>query len=136
MHIYIPMSAGSRPRAIDPKSYTLRDLLLVTQIMHTKGLIQPDQVLASDQLEDVSQEWFSHIGSVVSRNQMQFPIEKALSPTQLGKLYGNMLQDNEHCKNTTDLANAFYFARIAELELKIASAKTDFLLALHNLAPQ
>lgn len=116
----------------DPSSYTFRDLLLLTQILHTLGLIEPEQ-LRSSKLDEYAEGWFHHKCTVLSRRQGQFPLSDAPSGEQILQLYENMLIDYSPCKDTTELANCFYHLRIKDLESKLADEKAQF-ETLHNLA--
>lgn len=120
------MSKPATSVAADPESYTKKDLLLLTQILHGQGLIQPDDVTSSDQLSEIAREWFDHKSSQLSRSSNEFPISKPLTGQQVVKLFENMLAANEKCATTTDLANHFYFSRIEELEEKLGRDKTRF----------
>lgn len=128
----IQMTKPARSVATDPASYTHRDLLLVTQLLHRLGLITPEQVKNSDRLEELAQEWYSHKSTILSRRQNQFPLESPPTSTQLLKLYDNMLEDNVPCATTTDLANKFYYIRVGELEAQISGYKTQFHSLLEN----
>ncbi|KAF8002365.1 hypothetical protein HF325_003330 [Metschnikowia pulcherrima] len=120
------MTKPGRSVATDPGLYTYRDLLLATQLLHTLGLITPEQVKSSDRLDELAEEWFTHKSTLLSRRQNQFPLEIAPTGQQLLKLYENMLEDYVPCATTTDLANRFYFLRVGELESRIAEYKTEF----------
>ncbi|QBM87303.1 hypothetical protein METSCH_B05050 [Metschnikowia aff. pulcherrima] len=120
------MTKPGRSVATDPGLYTYRDLLLATQLLHTLGLITPEQVKSSDRLDELAEEWFTHKSTLLSRRQDQFPFEIAPTGQQLLKLYENMLEDYAPCATTTDLANRFYFLRVGELESRIAEYKTEF----------
>lgn len=122
-----------RPMESNPASYAFRDLLLLTQILHTRGLIDPDQVRQSDDLNDYGEFWFNHKCTTLSRTQGDFPLEKAATGSQVLELYENMLVDYAPCKNTTELANCFYHLRIKDLESRIAEEKASF-DTLHNMA--
>ena len=120
------MTKPGRSVATDPGLYTYRDLLLATQLLHTLGLITPEQVKSSDRLDELAEEWFTHKSTLLSRRQNQFPLEIAPTGQQFLKLYENMLEDYAPCATTTDLANRFYFLRVGELESRIAEYKTEF----------
>lgn len=119
------MSTERTPNT-DPASYSHRDLLLLTQILHTEGLLEPAQVLNHDKLADIGLEWFNHESTQLSRRQDRFPMLKAPSAKQLGQLYENLLEDYEGCASTTDLANRLYFTLVEQLEQRIAEHKTTF----------
>lgn len=119
------MALAQTRTSMDPASYTSRDLLLLTQLLHTAGLIAPENV-QSAQLDEIAQKWFDHKCTQLACQLGEFPLSKAPTGTQIWELYSNMLEGNENCKNTTDLANTFYFQRLGELETKIKSAKSEF----------
>lgn len=122
-----------RPVEINPASFNYRDLLLLTQILHTRGLLEPDQVRDSPNLDEYGELWFNHKSTTLSRWQEQFPLEKAATGDQVLLLYENMLIDYAPCKNTTELANCFYHLRLKDLESKIAEEKANFEF-LHKMA--
>lgn len=112
--------------AIDPASYSNKDLLLLTQLLHTQGLIVPEAVIAYEKLGDIGREWYNHKSSELSRRLHGLALEKAPSGQQVAKLYQKLLETNGKCKNTTDLANFYYYSRIQELEKKILEDKEKF----------
>lgn len=114
-----------RTTVTDPQSYGHRDLLLLTQLLHTLGLLEPDQVYHSDKLLAISEKWYNHKGTVLLRRQKVFPLHKPPTAGQLATLYENMLAD-ESCANTTELANKIYFARVQQLEEQIAADRATF----------
>lgn len=116
----------------DPNSFTFRDLLLLTQILHTLGLIEPSQ-LRSSPLDEHAQTWFAHKCTVLSRRQGEFPLSQPPTGEQILELYEKMLVNYSPCKDTTELANCFYHLRIKDLESKIAHEKAQF-ETLHNIA--
>lgn len=124
---------SERPNESNPASYTYRDLLLLTQILHTRGLLEPNQVRENDNLDEYGEFWFNHKCTTLSRNQGEFPLDQPATGSQVLELYENLLIDYSPCKNTTELANCFYHLRIKELESKIAQEKASFDI-LHNMA--
>ncbi|EEQ36591.1 hypothetical protein CLUG_00714 [Clavispora lusitaniae ATCC 42720] len=119
------MTTPPKDTVTDPKSYTDRDLLLLTQLLHTAGLIAPEDVRASN-LDDFGEKWFQHKSTALARQLEEFPLSNAPSGLQVRELYNAMLEQYPNCKNTTDLANTFYFQRIRDLESKIADSKAEF----------
>lgn len=109
----------------DPASYTSRDLLLLTQILHTAGLIAPENV-QSAKLDEIAHKWFDHKCTQLARELGEFPVAEAPTGHIVSSLYSKMLESNPTCKNTTDLANTYYFQRLGELEKNINGAKADF----------
>lgn len=114
------------PAHINPASYTHRDLLLLTQMLHTKGLIEPSDVQSSKLLPEIGHAWFEHRATQISRRQGIFPIRRPLSGEDIGDLYKAMLDEFPTCKTTSDLANFFYFSRVKELEQKIDADRERF----------
>lgn len=110
----------------DPASYSNKDLLLLTQLLHTQGLIDPEAVVQSEHLGQIGKDWFTHKSTQLSRRLGELEITKAPSAQQVATLYENLLEENEHCLNTTALANSYYFARIQELEQRISLDKDKF----------
>ena len=122
-----------RSPEVNPASYTYRDLLLLTQILHVKNLLETDQVRRSKKLDEFGQTWFEHKSTVLSRRQEEFSLARAPTGSEIRQLYANMLVDYSPCKNTTELANCFYNLRINELKQKISDEKATF-ETLHNIA--
>lgn len=114
------------PAHINPASYTHRDLLLLTQMLHTKGLIEPSDVEGSKLLPEIGHAWFEHRATQISRRQGLFPIRRPLSGEDVSDLYRAMLEEFPTCNNTSDLANLFYFSRVKELEQKIDADRERF----------
>lgn len=127
------MARGSRHNATDdssvtdPASYGNRDLLLLTQLLHTNQLIEPTSITKDSKLiGDISTEWYNHISTKLSRERDHLNIQKPLTNEQICQLYQNLLEINKECNNTTDLANHYYFTRIDELNDKINNSKNQF----------
>jgi len=116
---------SSQNLVTDPRAYKSKDLLLLTQLLHGESLIQPEEVVNAD-LSDIGKQWFEHKSTQLSRGIKEFPLSKAPSGPQVLKLYENMLEENEKCSTTTDLANNYYFKRVAELETRLSQDKDRF----------
>lgn len=125
------MSSPEISTVTDPTSYTSKDLLLLTQLLHGRALIKPEEVAKAD-LTEIAKQWFEHKSTQISRSTREFPLTKAPSGHQVLKLYENMLENNEKCATTTDLANFYYFNRVAELEDKLTQEKGRFKRLLEN----
>lgn len=121
-----PMSSSEEPHITDPSTYTSKDLLLLTQLLHTSGLIDPDAVRTSDLLDDIGQKWYEHQALQLSIKMNECPLREPPSGKDILALYEKLLENFPKCHNTTDLANYFYFTRIAELEDRIAKDKATF----------
>lgn len=119
------MSSSDVSAITDPASYTSKDLLLLTQLLHGRTLIKSEDVAKAD-LTQIAKQWFEHKSTQISRSTKEFPFTKAPSGQQVLKLYENMLEKNEKCATTTDLANTYYFQRVAELEEKLTQEKGRF----------
>ncbi|PVH17290.1 uncharacterized protein CXQ87_000174 [Candidozyma duobushaemuli] len=120
------MTATGKSIITSAESYTNKDLLLLSQLLHTQGLIQPDSVREYEDLESIGSDWFHHDSTQLSRRTHENSLTKPPTGEQILALYENMLEENPDCKTTTDLANKFYFARVHELEHRIQKDKEDF----------
>ncbi|CAG85337.2 DEHA2B08668p [Debaryomyces hansenii CBS767] len=117
-------SANVSTDPTDPSTYSKRDLLLLTQLLHMNGLIEPSSVSPSEQkLEYVSREWFDHASTQLSIQQGSLNLEESPSVDDICQLYERLLSQTPDCKNTTDLANYFYYNRMDELQSKIDAGK-------------
>ena len=97
------------------------------------GLIEPSSVSPSEQkLESVSREWFDHASTQLSIQQGLLKLEKAPSVDDICQLYEKLLSQTPDCKNTTDLANYFYYNRMDELQSKIDAGKKKVSEILQN----
>lgn len=119
----------------DPLKYCKRDLLALMQLLHDKGLIDPvsvtEDAIASSNLHT---KWFNLPSTQLSLLQGLCPLLHPPSPHLLCSLYKNLLQEHPHCKNTTDLANFFYFSHVEELENVLLSKKEQFYSLLEQEA--
>lgn len=120
------MTASGELIIVSPSSYTNKDLLLLSQLLHTQGLIEPSAVREYEDLDTIASDWFHHDSTQLLRRTHENSLTKPPTGKQILSLYENMLAENEECKNTTDLANKFYFARVQELESRIKRNKEDF----------
>lgn len=110
----------------NPASYTSKDLLLLTQLLHTQGLIDPDAVLNSDLLDNIGERWFEHQALQLSCQLGECHLQEAPLGQEIASIYKRLLEELPKCQNTTDLANYLYFTRIAELEDRLAKDKSTF----------
>ncbi|CAH6723010.1 hypothetical protein CLIB1444_12S02234 [[Candida] jaroonii] len=110
----------------DPSTYNKRDLLLVLQLLHTEGLIDPSAINAKPSiLKDISYNWFNHKSTKLSMMN-GLDIGKQWTIGQLVELYNNLLAEYPNCSNTTDLANTIYAERVEELERKLEDSQQQF----------
>lgn len=117
-------------RTVLPDTYSDRDLLLFTQLLHTNGLVEPSAVTPENpRIDAISSAWYTHPSTQLSiRDGLH--VTRPLTRSQVCQLYQNLLEANDGCKNTTDLANKYYFSRVAQLELRILQDQQAFLAAL------
>lgn len=88
------------------------------------GLIESSSVTPSEKkLVSVSNEWFSHASTQLSIQQGTLQLDGAPSVDDICQLYQKLLRETPDCKNTTDLANYFYYSRMDELQTKIDAGK-------------
>lgn len=125
----------ANPKLVEEATYNNRDLLLLTQLLHTKGLIEPDSLKPNDKkLESISKQWFEHQSTQISIAQDHLPLTLPLSGSQVLQLYQNLLANHSECKNTTDLANHFYFTRVEEVAATLELQKAQFRELVDELA--
>lgn len=125
----------ANPALVKASTYNNRDLLLLTQLLHTKGLIKPDSIHPNEKkLDDIAKQWFEHQATQISIAQDKLPMTLPLTSSQVSKLYQDLLEQHNDCKNTTDLANHFYFTRMEELGNKIENEKKEFRELVDELA--
>lgn len=110
----------------DPDAFSNKDLLLLSQLLHTRGLIQPAEVAVLEDLDDVAQEWFAHKSTQISRRLNEYPLKLAPTGEDIGALYDKMIETNRHCRTTTDLANHYYYSRVRELETQVQQNQDRF----------
>lgn len=117
----------------DPSTYGKRDLLLLTQLLHMNGLIDPSSVTPHEnKLTSISQEWFHHASTQLSIQQGKLHLASAPSPEEICHLYTRLLETCSNCSNTTDLANFFYYGRMDELQAHVDTTRTQFSDILHQ----
>ena len=111
----------------DPNKYSNRDLLLLLQLLHTNGLIQPSSIsnpANKHTLQHICHEWFNHKSTSLSiMNGLD--IENPWLVEQLVQLYNNLREKYPDC-DTTAMANIVYSDRIQELEAKLESSQQLF----------
>lgn len=117
-------------RTVLPETYSDRDLLLFTQLLHTNGLVEPSAITPENaRIDAIASAWYSHPSTQLSvRDGLH--VTRPLTRAQVCQLYQNLLEANSGCKNTTDLANKYYFQRVAQLEERILQDQTAFLEVL------
>lgn len=120
------MTASGKSIITSPESYTSKDLLLLSQLLHTQGLIEPESVKEYEDLDGIGYDWFHHDSTQLLRRTHENSLTRPPAGDQILALYENMLAENPECKTTTDLANKYYFARVHELEHRIQKDKEDF----------
>lgn len=109
-----------------PSTYNKRDLLLMLQLLHTEGLIDPSTINSKPSiLKDISYNWFNHKSTKLSMLN-GLDLGKQWTINQLVELYNNLLEQYPNCSNTTDLANTIYAERVEELETKLGESQQQF----------
>lgn len=104
-----------------------RDLLLFLQFLHINGLNDPKAITVDEpKLLNIGREWHNHKSIQLSIKQGELKNEPAPTPKKLVDTYKQLLRGNEDCKNTADLANKFYYQRIAEVEELIQKNRAEF----------
>lgn len=125
----------ANPALVKASTYNNRDLLLLTQLLHTNGLIEPESIQPSEKkLDGIAKQWYEHQATQISIAQDKLPMTLPLTGSQVSKLYQDVLQQHSDCKDTTDLANHFYFTRMEELGSNIEDQKKDFRELVDELA--
>lgn len=105
--------------------YNTRDLLLLAQILHKNGLFTKQSILEATNLDEITEEWFTHKSSRLSRAMDSEDFSAKPTNEQLIKLYDNLISKYQAI-DTTDLANKLYYGRIQELEDFINNSKVEF----------
>ncbi|CUM64981.1 uncharacterized protein PRCAT00002599001 [Priceomyces carsonii] len=109
-----------------PENYSQRDLLLLSQLLYTNGLLDVSSLTANTKkLDEIIQEWFDHKSTKLSLASGTLHITIPPTPNQVLSLYDKLLAQSD-CDNTTDLANFLYYNRIEELERIIDEQKNEF----------
>ena len=112
----------------NPNLYTLRDVLLLSQLLHTNK-IQTQQDLdsiAPDVLETILHQWKTHVST-----QLEHKSIKVNTLNQLKELYRKLLEVYK-VNDTESLANEVYYLRIEELESTIEMKKKEFSTVLNS----
>ncbi|EGV64629.1 hypothetical protein PSN45_004962 [Yamadazyma tenuis] len=121
----------SESRAVsvtDPAKYNHRDILLFLQLLHSNGLIEPDNIVDksnSDIVNDIATQWFKHKSTKLSTLK-GLDIDAPWTQSQLQTLYQNLLDQNDDCSNTTELANKIYAERVKQLRNQLESSQETF----------
>lgn len=104
-----------------------RDLLLLLQLLHARGLLEAGSVRADDpKLAAVGAEWWAHSSTQLSVQQGELTRHTAPTAREIVATYQQLLADNPECRGTTDLANKVYYERIAAVEEKIRGKTEEF----------
>lgn len=110
----------------DPNKYSKRDLLLLLQLLHTAGLIDPNSVSKANSgvLEQISLTWYHHKSTKLSMLN-GLDLDQPWSVDQVILLYNALLAQYPG-KNTTTMADAVYSERIQQLETKLSTSQSQF----------
>ncbi|KAI5963783.1 uncharacterized protein KGF55_002663 [Candida pseudojiufengensis] len=112
----------SQSQITNPNSYTLRDVLLLSQLLHINHISNLDKLEKIDNalLVSILSTWKTHISTKLDHSNI-----KINTLNQLIDLYKKLLA-KYNVENTESLANEVYFTRIDELEDTIAKKKIEF----------
>ncbi|CAI5757047.1 unnamed protein product [Candida verbasci] len=112
----------------DPEFYSLRDVLLLSQLLHTNhiGTLETLKSSNEDKLYDIIQKFTSH-----KSFKLENKVVKLSTIEQLVELYSNLFKYYD-VDTTADLANYVYYKRIEELENIIEDKKSEFQQVLNE----
>jgi hypothetical protein len=104
-----------------------RDLLLLLQLLHARGLLEAGSVREDNpRLGDVGAEWWAHKSTQLSVQQGELARHTAPTPREIVATYQQLLADNPECRGTTELANKVYYERMATVEEKLRRKTEEF----------
>ncbi|KAG7666138.1 uncharacterized protein J8A68_000396 [[Candida] subhashii] len=106
----------------NPSLYSIRDVLLLSQLLHINGIKGPQELdsASNDSINTILTEWKQH-----KTVQLENKVIKVNTKAQLKELYHKLLKKYQ-VESTEELANFVYFARIEELESDISQYKEEF----------
>ncbi|KAI5951273.1 hypothetical protein KGF54_004347 [Candida jiufengensis] len=118
----------SQAQLTNPNTYTLRDILLLSQLLHINHIptLKKLESIDHDLLVTILNEWKQHISTTLEHSTI-----KINTLNQLKELYIKLLEKYK-VENTENLANEVYFLRIDELENIIQSKKEEFKMTLNE----
>ncbi|KAI5969263.1 hypothetical protein CANMA_001710 [Candida margitis] len=118
----------SHSQVTNPNLYSLRDILLLSQLLHINKIqtLQDLESIDNDLFEGILSQWKTHIST-----QLQHKTIKVNTLNQLKELYRKLL-DKYKVDNTESLANEVYYMRIEELEDTIEKKRDEFTAVLNS----
>lgn len=126
---------NNHTQVTNPLIYSKRDLLLLLQLLHTNGLIDPSTITNCSNpklLEQISHDWYNHKSTKLSLiNGLE--VEEPWEINDMVQLYKNLL-DLYPGGNTTTMADAIYGERIKELETKLGTSQDQFYRLINESA--
>lgn len=124
----LPTLTMSHSQITDPDSYSLRDILLLSQLLHTNKIptLQALESINHNVLESVLHQWKTHVST-----QLEHKTIKINTLHQLMELYRKLL-DKYKVDNTESLANEVYYLRIDELKNTIETKRNEFTAVLNS----
>lgn len=107
---------------ISADDYDERSVLIVTQLLHLKGISDLEKLETCDDslISSVLYDWKNHVSYKMENREIHINTRK-----QLLDLY-NILLTKYEVTNTVELANTVFVMRIAELESNIEEYKEEF----------
>ncbi|EDK42252.1 hypothetical protein PVL30_000421 [Lodderomyces elongisporus] len=112
----------------NPDNYTLRDTLLISQLLHINKIATIEDLEKTDPklITKILDEWKNHIST-----RLEEKIIKINTLNQLKDLYKRFLA-KYGVGDTESLANVVYFKRIEELKKVIEEKKIEFKTVLNQ----
>ena len=107
---------------ISADDYDERSILILTQLLHLKGISDLEKLETCDDslISSVLYDWKNHVSYKMENREIHINTRK-----QLLDLY-NILLTKYEVTNTVELANTVFVMRIAELESNIEEYKEEF----------
>lgn len=107
---------------ISADDYDERSVLILTQLLHLKGISDLEKLETCDDslISSVLYDWKNHVSYKMENREIHINTRK-----QLVDLY-NILLAKYEVTNTVELANTVFVMRIAELESNIEEYKEEF----------
>jgi hypothetical protein len=107
---------------ISADDYDERSILILTQLLHLKGISDLEKLETCDDslISSVLYDWKNHVSYKMENREIHINTRK-----QLVDLY-NILLAKYEVTNTVELANTVFVMRIAELESNIEEYKEEF----------
>lgn len=118
----------SHSQITNPNLYSLRDVLLLSQLLHTHKIqtLEDLESINRNLFENILHQWKTHVST-----QLQCKTIKISTLNQLKELYRKLLEKYK-VENTESLANKVYYMRIEELESIIELKRKEFATVLNS----